>query len=242
MPLEVSSFGAPMVLRFVTAALKFVAFVAYLAGLPLLMLWLSGNWHWIQGWIFGSWFFVLFGICLFWMYFKDPALLDERLRVPGTGGESRFDLVILTAVKVGFIGWFFLPSLDVRYGWTSRQPMWGEMLGGIALLSGSFFLFRSITDNTFLSQVVRIQTDRGHRVVDTGVYGFVRHPMYLGVCLILVGGPLLLGSATGLIPGVAVILLLILRIMGEEKLLIHDLLGYQAYRQKVRYRLVPHVW
>ena len=103
-------------------------------------------------------------------------------------------------------------------------------------------MLRALADNTYASQLVRIQTERGQHVVDTGVYGFVRHPMYLGGTLMFVGGPLLLGSVCGLLAGLAAVGLLILRILGEEKLLARDLEGYRAYREKVRYRLMPHVW
>jgi protein-S-isoprenylcysteine O-methyltransferase Ste14 len=90
--------------------------------------------------------------------------------------------------------------------------------------------------------LVRIQSERGQHVIDTGVYGFVRHPMYLGASLVFVGGALLLGSVCGLLAGLAMVGLLILRIFGEEKLLARDLEGYRAYCEKVRYRLIPHVW
>ena len=103
-------------------------------------------------------------------------------------------------------------------------------------------MFRALTDNTFASQLVRIQTERHQRVIDTGVYGFVRHPMYLGGDLMFVGGALLRGSISGLLVGLGFVLLLVLRIFGEERLLARDLDGYLAYRGKVRYRLVPHVW
>jgi len=133
----------------------------------------------------------------------------------------------------------------VRWGcrrWTPRLSRWSEVFGGILLLGGSFPFFRAFTDNTYLSQLVRIQTERGQSVVDTGVYGFVRHPMYLGASLVFVGAPLLLGSVCGLLVGLAAVGLLILRIFGEETLLTRDLEGCRAYREKVRYRLIPHVW
>lgn len=116
------------------------------------------------------------------------------------------------------------------------------MLGG-AGLAGSFFLFfRSYTDNTFLSPLVRIQEDRKQQVVSTGVYGFVRHPMYLGAILMFLGTPLLLGSVYGVLAGLALTMLLMGRILGEEAMLTRELEGYREYMQAVRYRLVPHLW
>ena len=121
-------------------------------------------------------------------------------------------------------------------------PLWLKVLGG-ALLAGSFFLFfRSYTDNTYLSPLVRIQGDRKQRVVSTGVYRFVRHPMYLGAILMFFGAPLLLGSLYGLPVGFALTLLLMARIRGEEALLIRDLEGYRQYTLNVRYRLFPFLW
>jgi len=134
------------------------------------------------------------------------------------------------------------PALDMRFGWTPRLPVWSEVCGGILLLGGSFFMLRALADNTYASQLIRIQAERGQHVIDTGVYGFVRHPMYLGATLMFLGGPLLLGSVCGLLATVATIGFLVLRILGEEKLLARDLEGYRAYCEKVQYRLIPHVW
>ncbi len=219
-----------------------VAAGAYVLGSTALLLWLSGDWRWVEGWIFGvCWASLVAGILL-WLYYKDPALLAERMRMPGSGGESHSDVAILIGVKVGFLAWIVLSPLDVRFGWMPRLPLWSEVGGGMLLLGGSFFMFRALTDNTFASQLVRIQTERGQHVIDTGVYSFVRHPMYLGGSLVFVGGALLLGSVCGLLVAMAEVLLLVVRIFGEEKLLARDLEGYQAYRQRVRYRLMPHVW
>jgi len=207
-----------------------------------LVLWLSGDWRWVEGWIFGIWWLSFFAAMLWWLRFRDPALYAERFRMPGSGGESRSDLAILIGLKVCFLAWLVVPALDVRFGWTRRLPPWSEVGGGILLLGGSFPFFRAFTDNTFASQLVRIQTERGQHVINTGVYGFVRHPMYLGASLAFVGGALLRGSISGLLLGRAMVGLLVVRIFGEEKLLARDLEGYKEYLQKVRYRLVPHVW
>ena len=222
--------------------LVFLGAGAYVVGLPALILWLSGDWRWVEGWIFGIWFAGLFAASLAWLYCKDPALLRERFRRPGTGGQSRADLAILMAVKLGTIAWVILPPLDVHFGWMPRPPQWMEPFGGILLLPATFFFFRSITDNTFLSQLVRIQSERQHHVIDTGVYSFVRHPMYLGASLMFVGGALLLRSLCGLLTAFCLVVLLVLRILGEEALLARHLAGYTAYRERVCYRLVPLVW
>src|ERR1035441_4985623 len=112
----------------------------------------------------------------------------------------------------------------------SRRPILSSSLFACKTAADHKFLFRSFTDNPFLSQLVRIQSERGQHVIDTGVYGLVRHPMYLGADLMFVGGALLLGSAVGLLVGLGLVLLLVLRIFGEEKLLASDLEGYQGYR------------
>jgi protein-S-isoprenylcysteine O-methyltransferase Ste14 len=176
------------------------------------------------------------------MLSKDPGLLAERMRWPRRGEESRADMAILFGIKVDAIAWLVLPALDRRFGWTPRLPLWTAACGGLLLAVGCFLMLRSITDNTFLSQVVRIQSDRGQRVVSTGVYSFVRHPMYLGACLLFVGSALMAGSAAGLVVGAVMTCLLVVRIFGEERVLVRGLEGYSAYREKVRYRLIPGVW
>jgi protein-S-isoprenylcysteine O-methyltransferase Ste14 len=135
-----------------------------------------------------------------------------------------------------------MPLDSIRFAWTPRLPLWLEAIGGVMLVLSSFFFFRSFTDNPFLSPLVRIQRERAQRVVSTGVYGLVRHPMYLGAILMFVGAPLLLASLGGLLVAVVLSLVLAARIVGEEKLLAAQLEGYAAYREKVRYRLFPFVW
>ncbi|MGA9496625.1 MAG: hypothetical protein WBV41_12265, partial [Terriglobales bacterium] len=103
-----------------------------------LLLWLSGDWRWVEGWIFVVWWVSFFAFNLVWLRSRDPALLAERMRIPGTGGESRSDLAILIGIKVCGLAWIVVPALDVRFGWTPRLPLWCEICGGILLLGGSF--------------------------------------------------------------------------------------------------------
>jgi protein-S-isoprenylcysteine O-methyltransferase Ste14 len=225
------------------SGLKIAATAAYLLAWPSLLLWLSGDAKWLEGWAFSLWFVTLCATSVGWLYRRDPELLSERFRKPGTGGQSRDDALLVYGLLFGFIAWIVVAPLDARrFGWTPRLPPWLETSGGLLLLAAAFFFFRSFTDNTFLSPLVRIQRDRHHRVVSTGVYGLVRHPMYLGATLMFLGGPLLLGSAWDLGVGAALVLLLARRILGEEALLARDLEGYDSYRKRVRYRLLPGIW
>jgi protein-S-isoprenylcysteine O-methyltransferase Ste14 len=228
--------------RWIKTALLSLAFAAYVFGAPILLIWLSGGWRWVEGWIFYGTFTLLFGISIVWMLTRDPGLLAERMRWPRRGEESRADMAILLGIKVDAIAWLVLPALDRRFGWTPRLSLWIVACGGLLLAAGCFFMFRAISDNTFLAQVVRIQSDRGQHVVSTGVYGFVRHPMYLGASLMFVGGALLAGSAAGLVAGAVMTCLVVVRIFGEERVLLQGLEGYTAYREKVRYRLIPGIW
>lgn len=210
---------------------------------PALMLVLSGDLLWPEGWIFSIWFILLCYTTIIYLYKKDPALLAERYQRPGTGDQESWDRYVVYGIAIGFALWIIIMPLDARrFGWSPVLPFWLKILG-IALLAGSFFLFfRSYVDNSFLSPLVRVQDDRKQRVVSTGVYGFVRHPMYLGAILMMFGAPLLLGSVYGLLIGIALTILLMARIIGEEALLDRELEGYKEYARKVRYRLIPFLW
>lgn len=139
--------------------------------------------------------------------------------------------------------WFIIMPLDAkRFGWSPYFPVWLKVLGGVALLPSLYLIYRATVENTFLSTLVRIQTDRKQQVISTEVYGFVRHPLYLGCLLMLLGAPLLLGSIYGLIIALIAVFVLTGRIIGEEKMLVNELEGYEDYKKKVTYRLLPFVW
>jgi protein-S-isoprenylcysteine O-methyltransferase Ste14 len=210
---------------------------------PVLLLDIAGDLLWPEGWIFSIWLLLLSYSVILYLEHRDPALLAERYKKPGAGGQPAWDRFVVYGIVTGFVFWFVIMPLDAkRFGWSPAFPLWLEAIG-VAMLAGSFFFFfRSYTDNTFLSPLVRIQNDREQRVVSTGVYGFVRHPMYLGGILMFVGAPLLLGSSFGMLAGLAMTILLMARIVGEEALLVQELDGYREYTQKVRYRLIPLLW
>ena len=222
---------------------KLLFTAVYLLVWPTALLWLSGDWRWLEGWIFGVWFVSLCATSIVWLYRKDPALLAERYRRPRTGGQGRVDEWIVYGLVVVFAAWIIVMPLDGRrYHWMRPVPASLQPIGALLLLLAAFVLFRSFTDNPFLSGLVRVQREREHRVVSTGVYRVVRHPMYLGATCMCIGAPLFLRSTAGVLVGVVLSLLLAARIVLEERLLSRELEGYDAYRRVVRYRLIPYLW
>jgi protein-S-isoprenylcysteine O-methyltransferase Ste14 len=220
----------------------FLTFI-YILIFPVVLLGLSGNWFWIQGWIFSIWFLGLSYTTIIYLYRYDPGLLDERYRKPGSGEEKGWDKYFIYIMFPSFLIWFIIMPLDAqRFGWTTNFPLWLEIIGFFLLIGSAFLLFRSYKDNSFVSPLVRIQSERDQKVVSTGVYGFVRHPMYLGGIMLFLGAPMLLGSIYGIIVGIFLSLIFVARIIGEEKMLIGELEGYPDYKDKVKYRLIPYIW
>jgi protein-S-isoprenylcysteine O-methyltransferase Ste14 len=215
----------------------------YILIFPALLLFISGDWLWVEGWIFSIWFIILCYSAIIYLIRNDPALLNERYKQPGFGNQAGWDVFVVIGLVIGFIAWIVIMPLDAkRYTWTINFPVWVKVLGLIGLLFSFILFYRSYTDNAYLSPLVRVQEERGQQVVSTGVYGIVRHPMYLGGVLLFVGTPMLLGSVYGLFIGLALILLVAGRIIGEEKLLVEELDGYEDYKKKVKYRLIPWLW
>jgi protein-S-isoprenylcysteine O-methyltransferase Ste14 len=210
---------------------------------PALMLILGGNWRWVEGWIFGLWMVVMILFSTIYLYFKDPALLTERTKRPGSVNQKAWDKYLIVAIFAIAILWLFVLPLDAeRFHWSPAFPPWLKILGGLALMPALYLIERSTIDNTYLSTMVRIQSERKQHVITTGVYGFVRHPLYLGCMLMMLGAPLLVGSLYGLLITVIGTFILAGRILGEEKMLLEELEGYQEYKTKVKYRLIPFVW
>ena len=222
---------------------KIIATIFYLLIFPMLIFFLGGDWSWIEGWLFTVWYIVLCLSSIIYLYRKDPELLEERFRRRNDPTQKKWDKYVIFMIIIGFVLWITIMPLDVkRFHWSPHFSLWIKLAGGLLLIISFFFFYRAFTDNTFLSPMVRIQAERKQYVVSTGVYGFVRHPMYLGAILQFIGAPLLLGSVYGIVEGIALFFLLAGRIIGEEKMLVNDLEGYASYKKKVRYRLIPYVW
>ncbi len=210
---------------------------------PAAVLLLAGDWLWLEGWLFGLWMSAMILSVLVYTYFQDPALLAERTRRPGSGNQKAWDKYLLVGILLTAIIWLIVMPLDAkRFAWSPPFPVWLKAIGGLALLPALYLIFQSTAANTFMSTAVRVQAERKQRVISTGVYGLVRHPLYLGCVFLLFGAPLLLGSVIGLIISLIGAVSLVVRIIGEEKMLTEELEGYAEYRQKVKYRLIPFLW
>ena len=171
----------------------------------------------------------------------DRDLIKERLH-PGPGARERLWVAILVVVPL-VVGHVVLGRLDVsRFHWSPPMPTVLRATGVVLLAVGNAFAHWAMAVNRFFSSVVRIQSDRGQRVVSSGPYRLVRHPGYAGVMLALVGSPLALGSWVSIVPNVALGALLVHRIRLEERVLLAELEGYRAYATRVPARLMPGIW
>jgi protein-S-isoprenylcysteine O-methyltransferase Ste14 len=202
----------------------------------------AGTMRWPQAWGFivifvaGS---AGFGI---WLGRRDPGLLAARLGSPVQRGQPLWDRIFLILFILIWFGWLALMGLDAQRWKSSDMPLWLNGLGGALVIGGFLAVLRVFRENSFAAPVVRVQTERAQRVIDTGPYALVRHPMYAGALLYLLGMPLLLGSWFGLAAVPLMILGLAPRAVMEERLLKRDLPGYADYMTRVQYRLIPYVW
>lgn len=171
---------------------------------------------------------------------RDPALLAERLTPLAQAGQPGWDKLLLRLLVIGFVAWIGGMGLDQRRG--EHWPAWLLVAGGAVLVAGMALIAATFRANTFLAPVVRMQSERAHAVVTGGPYAVVRHPMYAGAVLLFLGAPLLLSSILGLAGSLLLIVLLVWRTALEDRTLGAGLDGYQAYADKVRYRLAPGLW
>ena len=220
-----------------------VSTIVTLLFFPALILGLGGNWGWVEGWIFALWFDAMMMSITFYLYLKDPALLAERAQMPGAKNQKAWDKYLLSAIYLDAIAWLIIMPLDAeRFHWSPPFPLWMQVVGFLLLLPALYFMVQATVQNTYLSSLVRIQSERKQHVISTGVYGIVRHPLYFGCLLMMLGGPLLLGSVYGLMLSLVGLAMVIARIFGEEKMLTEELDGYEEYKGKVRFRLLPRIW
>jgi protein-S-isoprenylcysteine O-methyltransferase Ste14 len=199
----------------------------------------AGTFAYWQGWVFILVFTACTNIMGLYLTLKDPALLERRMKV-GPAAETRpAQKVIISLVFLSFFVLAIVSVLDARFGW-SHVPAWVSMLGDVLVALGLMIDLRVFRENSYGAST--IEKMEGQTVIATGPYAVVRHPMYVGVAIMVLGMPLALGSYWGLLFMFVNIPILMLRILDEEKMLRGELDGYDAYVRDVRYRLVPGIW
>ena len=196
----------------------------------------AGTWAYPNAWLFIALLFIPMLILGVWLYLKAPELLKKRV---GGREKERTQKAVVAVSGLAFVLSFVLCALDFRFGWT-ELPDWLVVSSAVIQLA-SYGLYAAVMkQNAYLSRTVEIQ--QGQKLVDTGLYGIVRHPMYTATVLMFLAMPLVLGSWIGF--GIMLVYpaVIVSRIKNEEKVLSDGLEGYEEYKLKVRYRLLPFIW
>lgn len=215
------------------------AIIKYLAGVILtgLLLFIpAGTIEWRNGWMLMLLLFVPMFVAGMVMYFKEPELLRNRLKSRETELQQRG---VIAMSGLMFILSFVVAGLNFRFQWIV-MPYAISVAAGIVLLLAYLMFGEVLRENVYLSRVIEVQENQ--KVIDTGLYGIVRHPMYTATVFLFLSMPLILGSVPSFIIMLAYIPIIAARIRNEEKVLEADLEGYVEYKKKVKYRLVPFIW
>ena len=217
----------------------FLGLVALFLVMAALLFGGAGTFDWWQAWLFLAVYFSA-SLALSLDFLKrDPALLERRMRGGPWAEKQPIQRVIMVFASLAFIGLLLLPALDRRFGWSHMPPavaLAGNLLVALGWL-GIYVVFR---ENSFTSATIEVTPDQ--RVISTGPYARIRHPMYAGAIVMLLGAPIALGSWWGVLALVVMSPALVWRLFDEERFLTANLPGYASYTEKVRYRLIPHVW
>jgi protein-S-isoprenylcysteine O-methyltransferase Ste14 len=207
--------------------------------LGLLIFLSAGTTRYWQGWVYLGIFTAVSLLISLYLIKNDPALLKRRMS-GGPGAEKRTtQKIIMFFASVGFIGLLVVPALDYRYGW-SAVPLPVVIFGDILVVIGFYLIFLVYKENTYTSATIEVAENQ--KVISTGPYALVRHPMYASSTLYVLGTPLALGSYWGFLAFAFMMPFLIWRLFDEEKFLARNLPGYVEYQEKVRHRFVPYVW
>ena len=213
----------------------------YVAGMGALLFAFAGTLHWQEAWVFLGTMIVLGIASGSWLAKKDPALLAERMKPMMQEDKPAADKKFMLVFGTAALAWLIVIGLDRRWHGSGMHIAWQAFGFALLLLSTAFILW-VMRENSFAAPVVKVQAERGHRVIDTGPYALMRHPMYTGVLLFFIGTSLMLGSWWGVAMAPLFFILFTVRVGIEERALTEGLPGYADYLARVRYRLVPGVW
>ncbi len=216
------------------ALLTFVPTIIFMAVLLIT----SGSMSWLWGWVLIM--VILIGNILN-ILFISPELMDERIGIKK--GSQGYDILLATIVgRLGPLSVIITAGLDYRFGWSLPFPITLNVLGLVLLILGFALVFLAMRENKFFSSVIRIQKERNHQVISSGLYRFVRHPGYAGAIIYLLALPFITSSWWGLIPSITTIVITIIRTSLEDNWLMRELPGYIDYTKQVYYRILPRVW
>ena len=202
-----------------------------------LMLFLpAGSLYFWQAWVFMGVLFIPVVFVVFYFLKHDPELLERRFRFKEKEAKQKS---IIKLAQLFFIIGLLIPGLDFRYGW-SNVPVWLVIVSDVAIFFSYMLVFLVFKENSYTSRIIEV--DKNQKVVSTGPYAIVRHPMYAGTIPMFLCLPLALGSYFALVFFAPVAILILFRILNEETVLLRDLKGYREYTKKVKYRLIPGIW
>ena len=196
----------------------------------------AGSWNYFNGWLFCGLLFLpmlVLGALLLW---KAPALLEKRLN---TKEQEKAQMAVVAVSSLLFLAAFVAAGLDFRFGWT-HVPIWLVCMAAVLQLAAYGLYAEVMRENAWLSRTVEVQEDQ--KVIDTGLYGIIRHPMYTSTVLLFLSMPLVLGSWVSFAIMLLYPVVIVFRIRNEEQVLEAGLAGYREYKQRVRYRLLPFIW
>jgi protein-S-isoprenylcysteine O-methyltransferase Ste14 len=217
----------------------FLGLIFLAAAMGLLLFVSAGTVQYWHAWVYLGVFFGASLLITLYLMENDPALLRRRLRGGPTAEKEKTQKIIMLLASLGFIGSLIVPALDHRFLWSS-VPLYVIIVGNILLALSFYITFLVYRENTFTSATIEIAEDQ--KVIATGPYAILRHPMYAGGSLLFIGTPLALGSYWGLLAFAAALPALIWRLLDEEKFLSKNLPGYTEYCAKVRWRLLPGIF
>jgi protein-S-isoprenylcysteine O-methyltransferase Ste14 len=200
----------------------------------------AGSMDWPAAWTLVGLYAIYLLWVMLWGIRKAPDLLMERGRL--SANVRVWDKVINGVYTVLVVAQLVVAGLDAqRLEWTS-VPLAIQCLGGLGLIVSGWLIWRTMTENAYLSRWARIQDDRGQQVITSGPYAYVRHPMYSAIILLFLSMAFELGSYWAIVPGLLIGVLFIIRTVLEDRMLRQELVGYKAYAARVRYRLLPGIW
>src|SRR5215472_2213789 len=197
----------------------------------------AGTLDYWQGWLFMAVFVYTSGAITVYLAIRDPKLLERRMNVGPRAEKEPAQKIIMRLAMLGFIAMLVFPVLDHRFGWSSVPASVSVLGDALIALAFIFFVFK---ENSYGASTIQIA--EGQTVVSTGPYALVRHPMYAGALIMLIGTPLALGSCWGLFAILLILPVLIWRLLDEERFLRQNLAGYAKYQTKVKYHLLPFIW